>query len=321
MRLHYAGTPGEGYGWGVCNSHLIQELGKLCELTGPESAEVVFMPLADHDFNPITTARARVNLALTFFESELGPNAGANAAKYDVVFCGSTWCWGRMGDRDIKHGEVLIQGVDGEIFNPPLHIFSGGKFEYRKGQDLVIAAFREFLKTHPGAHLVCSWFNPWPSLVMTSLNLMSDNIKVRVDGETMGELFANLIRANGISPSSFTIFQKLSHADLARVMCNTDIGLFPNRCEGGTNLVLMEYAACGKKIVANIATGHADVKDLIDERIPFTTDSQGWAVQKVEDIVAALERAAISRKVPTWKDAAKQILNRAEVLLKQKGNG
>src|SRR5262249_4679545 len=38
-----------------------------------------------------------------------------------------------------------------------------------------------------------------------------------------------------------------------------DVGLFPNRCEGGTNLVMMEYMACGKPVIASNSTGHRDI--------------------------------------------------------------
>src|SRR5688500_15739754 len=105
ITLYYAGMPGDGCGWGVCNRYLIRELSKLCNVVypdGPERATStggfdvfapldVFMPLANHDLEPISPVRGRRNFAYTFFEYELGPNAAANAAKYDVVFCGSTW--------------------------------------------------------------------------------------------------------------------------------------------------------------------------------------------------------------------------------------
>jgi glycosyltransferase involved in cell wall biosynthesis len=51
----------------------------------------------------------------------------------------------------------------------------------------------------------------------------------------------------------------LSQRDLRNVIRNTDIGLFPNRCEGGTNLSLMEYMATGKPVVATTTSGHRDI--------------------------------------------------------------
>jgi glycosyltransferase involved in cell wall biosynthesis len=46
---------------------------------------------------------------------------------------------------------------------------------------------------------------------------------------------------------------------VARTYQNTDVGLFPNRCEGGTNLVMMEYMACGKPVIGSFNTGHKDI--------------------------------------------------------------
>ncbi len=337
MKLHYAGTPGEGFGWGVCNTNLRREIGKLCELVDVHGEigwdgrrpvmrtiepipDVVFMPLADHDFAPATPARGKINLAYTFFESPLGPNAAENAKKYDVVFCGSTWCLERMKEAGITNGEVLIQGVDHSIFKPgfrmgdnQFRVFSGGKFEYRKGQDLVIAAFAEFAKTEPTAHLVCAWFNPWPQLIYSMWN--SRHIVFEAEGKTQMEFMSSLLRRNGVE--NFTVLPQLTQRELASQMQNTDCGLFPNRCEGGTNLVLMEYAACGRPVVANALTGHADVREAIAVEIKAKPGPDGWAKQNIGDIVAALHSAksALPRKAEwTWERAARQIIDRIETL-------
>ncbi len=322
MRLHYAGTPGEGFGWGCCNKNLLRELGKLAEIT--TDADVVFMPLADHDMNPATKARGKINLAYCFFESPLGPNAVENAARYDIVFVGSTWCLERMRERGITNGEVLIQGVDHSIFKPghrekdnQFRIFSGGKFEYRKGQDLVIAAFAEFAKDHPEAHLVCAWFNPWPQLIYSMWN--SRHIVFEAEGKTQMEFASSLLQRNGVE--NFTVLPQLTQRELASQMQNTDCGLFPNRCEGGTNLVLMEYASCGRQVVANILTGHADVKDSIHVDIRSERGPGEWAEQSVEDVVIALRLAqegwyvdSVTPPQWTWERAARQIIDRIETL-------
>lgn len=344
MKLHYAGIPGEGFGWGVCNRNMILALKDRVELCDPDAAEVVFMPLANHQFDPISTARGKINLAYTFFEYPLGPNAAANAAKYDIVFAGSTWCIDRMKERGITNTELLIQGVDHEIFYPlpgrkpdgQFRIFSGGKFEYRKGQDLVIAAFKEFAKAHPEAHLVCSWFNPWPQL-FHSMN-ESEHIKYLAGSllvgkfDTQEEYFESVLEKNGLRPDQFTILPQLSQRDLAREMRNTDCGLFPNRCEGGTNLVLMEYSACGRPVVANLATGHADVEEGIDFEIPFVEDGEHWAKQDVRGIARSMEaayhaldsasyEAAAHKYAPSWKwSTAADIIMGALTELKQTAN-
>src|SRR5688500_1725033 len=123
-KLHYAGVPGDGFGWGVCNNNLIRELSKVAKVTCGELLRVeltdsaVLMPLVDTDFNPAYSGRGTKNLSYCFFEYPLGPNAKKNSRKYDVVFCGSEWCQLRMGEAGITNGKVLVQGVDHSIFYP-----------------------------------------------------------------------------------------------------------------------------------------------------------------------------------------------------------
>jgi glycosyltransferase involved in cell wall biosynthesis len=333
--LYYAGLPGEGCGWGICNKNLIAALKKHVRvLVGnqgvPEDCSV-FMPLADHGFNPIDVHRGRKNLAYTFFEYELGPDAKKNAKKYDTVFCGSTWCLTRMMDKGITNGRVLVQGVDQSIFYPkPLErqdgefwIFSGGKFEYRKGQDLVLAAFKEINRKYPETRLVTAWRNPWPQLHETMRE--SKEIKYSLVGRNWKEQLGHLCRINGINDRAVKCVEDLiPNAEMADIYRACDVGLFPNRCEGGTNLVAMEFMACGRPIVTHSLTGHADIWNPGMMLYLVGYDHKTfWAKSKVEDIVAALERAiklkdslpslglkaADAMKQWTWERAAKEVVS------------
>lgn len=297
IRLYYHDpTAGQtGFGWATANYHLQRTLAPLCTLTA-ESPDVVFQPLADHDLTPTTLQRGRVNFGYCFTESALGPNAKANAAKFDVVFCGSTWNMRQLQKVGIQNARVLMQGVDHEIFcpTPPrqpddrIRIFSGGKFEYRKGQDLVIAAFKRFLKVHPNAHLVCAWHNPWPHLA----SRLWAHMRMMLDPTSFSDAMETILEISNIPNDSFTVLPKLTPNQLAIEMRNTDFGVFPNRCEGGTNLVLMEYLSCGKRAAANMMTGHADLYPANIMEITATEDVEtGWAAQTVDSIVSAMENA------------------------------
>ncbi len=329
MKIHYAGQIDGPFGWGKFGLNITRQLAALGhEICGADSAEVVVMPIADHALNPATGARAKVNVGVAFFESPLMPKAVENAKRYDIVYCGSTWCVERARAAGITNAKLLMQGVDGAIFSPQLprqpdgtiRIFSGGKFEYRKGQDLVIAAFREFLKTHPSAHLVCSWFNPWPQLVRGTIERLGWQIAPQWYAQKQETIFSLLLQIHRIPPESFTILPPLSHEALAREMANTDFGVFPNRCEGGTNLVLMEYLSCGRPVAANKLTGHADVAMWIDESIPATEDANGWAEQSIEGIVGAMNHlvgvtALLPAPVFSWASAAQIIADDVKRLL------
>jgi glycosyltransferase involved in cell wall biosynthesis len=319
MTIHYTGQQGGPFGWGTFGAAMALDFHRAGVWAERDSADVIFQPLADNNFTPSAPLGKR-NVAMSFFEFALGPDAKANAGKFETVFVGSTWCQQRCIEAGILNTRVLIQGVDGDIFKPQpprtpdgtIRIFSGGKFEYRKGQDLVIAAFREFAKAHPEAHLVCAWFNPWPALFKTMAH--TKVISPLAHGATQPEFFRSLLRNNGLADSQFTILPQLSHTDLAREMARTDFGLFPNRCEGGNNLVLQEYASCGRRIVANAMTGHADVREAITHRIYATKDENHWAVQSVQEIADAMNGAMMYPQmnpapVWTWEAAARTVLD------------
>lgn len=305
MKLYYAGKPGNGFGWGVCNTNLIRQLRKLCDLKVSGSSDQdhwdgpVFMPLANQTFAPVSPVRGSFNMAYTFFESPLGPEAAENAAKFDVVFCGSTWCLKRMEERGITNGEVLVQGVDHTMFRPRaprlkdgvLRVFSGGKLEWRKGHDIVIEAFGR-IDSKWRAQLVAEWANLWPATAQSLHGLIDENII-----------------------EAWTTRAPCPQQVLASVMHATDIGVFPNRCEGGTNLVLMEYLACGKPAIVSRGTGHLDIITE-DNCIPLAgeEDANHWVHVKADQIVGAVERAmnfapirnAMSKW--TWQRAAQQIM-------------
>lgn len=354
-QLYFAGEgDGDGFGWGVCLRELRRALEKLVTVIGPEfikraEAEghkwttkefdfpmhTVFMPLADHDFNETVLVggpKIRIkkkSLAYTFFEYPLGPNAKKNAKRYDTVFCGSTWCLARMMGAGITNGKVLIQGVDQEVFYPTpmrdgrdFRIFSGGKFEYRKGQDLVLAAFREINRKFPYTRLVTAWQNPWPALCDTMR--ASNVIKYEpASGKSWPDHLRALCLLNGVDPNAVdTLPGIIPNREMANVYRGCDIGLFPNRCEGGTNLVAMEFMACGRPIVTHSLTGHADIWNPGMMLYLVEHDANFWAVSKVDDIVAAVERAighrdelqmmgdkaAEAMKQFTWQRAAKTVV-------------
>jgi len=337
MTLYYPGQKQGQFGWATCNRGLSAALASHFTLTDNPCADVGFYPIADHEFNPCEEMRASLKIGYAFFEFPLGEKVAENAKRYDLIFVGSTWCQRKLAERGIA-SQVLIQGVDYETFNNNLRqtgiinpydlkyasqfrVFSGGKFEWRKGQDLVIRAFAEFAKEVPEAHLVTAWFNPWPALLAT----MNNRAECKWDHQFpysnqmqpafQTAIYDEVIMQNGIPRDRFTVLPQLTHTQLAEAMRSTDVGLFPNRCEGGTNLVLMEYAACGGKVVANAKTGHRDVATAIDYVIECNEDEHGWAHQSVPKVLDALRIAYENRHSPrfaeqprwTWADAAEKV--------------
>jgi glycosyltransferase involved in cell wall biosynthesis len=75
---------------------------------------------------------------------------------------------------------------------------------------------------------------------------------------------------------------------------NTDIGVFPSRCEAGTNLVLMEYMACGKPVIASIETGQGDIVNKQTGLIIKSNGKCGLYDSSIDkDIVAYWEEPSV----------------------------
>jgi glycosyltransferase involved in cell wall biosynthesis len=73
------------------------------------------------------------------------------------------------------------------------------------------------------------------------------------------QVINQILADNGIDLERVITVPAQPNGLMAKIYRNSDVGLFPNRCEGGTNLVLMEYMACGRPVVAVNTTGHADI--------------------------------------------------------------
>jgi glycosyltransferase involved in cell wall biosynthesis len=230
----------------------------------------VLQNIVDKSLRPALPAfRGAWNVGYTFFEDNvLHPSFIENGRRlYDVVVTGSYWCEEVLRGYGLTNVTTIIQGIDPTIFNPghaekeylqdKFVIFSGGKFELRKGQDLVVRAFKVMQDRYRDVMLVNSWYNHWAA----SMQTMTASPHIRFDprsGDYMA-LMEKMFADNGIDPARVITLPPLPNVMMTRIYRNSDIGVFPNRCEGGTNLVLMEYMACGKPAIASYSSGHRDV--------------------------------------------------------------
>jgi glycosyltransferase involved in cell wall biosynthesis len=342
---------GDGYGWGVCSRYLIQELSEELDvhvLNREDGSDAnnqldgtLFQGLANHEFLPLfDQARGKQNFAYTFFENELTSASMENAKKYDLVLGGSSWCRDRMLEKGIDNCDILIQGVDTGLFYPVRRpppedkfvIFSGGKFELRKGQDLVLRALKILQEKYADIYLVNCWYNLWPA--STRLMEYSRHIRFKyVEGESWQQVMRRTYMENGLDPDRIITFDLLAQQKQRDLFAQTHIGVFPNRCEGGTNLVLMEYMACAKPVIASHTSGHKDILTsenairLTDMQDFNLVDSDGtlvgrWQEPSLDELVAQIEyayhhRDAIQRigskagevlKGFTWKHTARRLI-------------
>ena len=306
---------GENYGWGVCSRYLIEELSKLRSAIVLDEQDgsamdghlpgIVFQALINVDLAPMfAKARGIRNCGYTFFENELTEASVRNAHAFDRVLGGSSWCRDRLLEKGIANCDVLLQGIDPRFFFPIAEtadserfvIFSGGKFELRKGQDLVLRAVKILQDKYPDVWLLNCWYNMWPAVT----RLMTYSPHIRFDhraGEAWTETMQRTYAQNGLHPERIITCGLVSQARQRALFAQTDIGLFPNRCEGGTNLVLMEYMACAKPVIASNTSGHKDIVNvdnalLLDRLSPFNIVDAGgkligrWQDPNLDEIVA-----------------------------------
>lgn len=311
---------GKNYGWGICSKYLIDELSKfrsvhvLKEQDGsafnPHIKGKLVQALTTVEFTPLfEKARADQNFGYTFFEEELNEISVKNAKKYDLVLAGSTWCRNRMLEKGILNCDVLIQGIDPKQFHPIENqkardrfvIFSGGKFELRKGQDLVLRAVKVLQDKYRDVYLMNCWYNLWPQSVRQMLNSPYIAFSYH-ENEPWIDTMQRTYRDNGLDPDRVITLELVPHHKQRELFQQTDIGVFPNRCEGGTNLVLMEYMACAKPVIASNTSGHRDIitKDnalLLNQfkEIKIQNNEGAlvarWQDPSLDELVACLEYA------------------------------
>ncbi|MBF0373213.1 MAG: glycosyltransferase family 4 protein [Alphaproteobacteria bacterium] len=257
--------------------------------------------------------RGRRNIGVIAFENtRLDANAVALGRSHDFIITHSHYNVELLRDAGIPDVRLAWQGIDPTeifpmrktgVFGNRFLVFSGGKLEFRKGQDIVVEAFRRFHQRHPDAMLVTAWFNAWPHLSMDMTESKIAKAPPRITGGKRLEI-TRWALDNGLAPESFMDLGFMTRARIPVVLAECDAALFPNRCEGATNLVAMECMGCGVPVVMSANTGHRDIiRDgmcypLRDQR-PVDDprgDRRGWGESSVEETVEALEQIYQNRE-------------------------
>jgi glycosyltransferase involved in cell wall biosynthesis len=231
--------------------------------------------VAGATLNKLTSDR---NVGFIFFEdTHLDATALARANAFDLMLAGSTWNAEVLKGYGVNNVHTVLQGIDPTLHHPAAKsrawrdrfvIFSGGKLEFRKAQDIVIAAFKIFHARHPEALLITAWHNHWPQF-MRGIETTGNAIGLPAVGRDRRLNISAWLQQNGLPANSFIDIGVVPNYLMPRVVREADAAVFPNRCEGGTNLVAMECLACGIPTVLSANTGHLD---LIDETIAIRCD-------------------------------------------------
>lgn len=173
----------------------------------------------------------------------------------ELIVC-SEWAKGVLVNNGIKVPiSVVPLGYDDTIFTEspimkkaPTIFFNCGKWEYRKGHDVLLECFEEAFTAKDNVELWMMCHNPFPF--------------------AKGEEWEAKYKSSKMFRKIKLIPRQLSHINVADIMSRTDCGVFPSRAEGW-NLELLEMMASGKHIIATNYSGHTEFcdqssADLID---------------------------------------------------------
>ena len=266
------------------------------------------------DFHPGSAAdvfRGAPDIAYMFFENTRFSAEGKRRAKrYRHIITGSQWNHDVLAAEGVGNLSLIHQGIDGAVFKPRpksgqfgdrFVVFSGGKLEWRKGHDLVIAAFKEFLHTDPDALLVTAWHNMWPE---KRAGLDRDGLVTRPPVTQAPPDMTGWLGENGIPTRNVHDLGMVANQRIPAVLNEADCAIFASRYESGTNLAAMEAMACGVPIILSSNTGHLDLiaKDhciALNHQRPIPAPvpgmgTDGWGVSAVEEIAEALKTLAFN---------------------------
>ncbi|KAK3254663.1 hypothetical protein CYMTET_36129 [Cymbomonas tetramitiformis] len=156
-------------------------------------------------------------------------------ANTDTLLVGSKWTKEVMARRILQYNDrhpgapvktevsLVYQGIDAKQYphrGPPpalatktaaplpFIVFSGGKLEYRKGQDIIIGAFKKFRQIVPEAKLVTAWHSLYPQLIEGVA--MSGHLSGELPADTSSRELDSWLARSGLPETAF-----LNHAALS----------------------------------------------------------------------------------------------------------
>ena len=262
-----------------------------------------------NDFAPSQRFGER-NIGRCIFETASVPARALG--KYDALLTGSQWNAQRLAAATRHEVKVIHEGIDPSLFCPGprsglmdaqrFYVFSGGKAEFRKGQDLVLAAFRAFAAHRRDCVLVTAWHSIWPQLAVGLKGRVTAPLVLGPQGRL--DIVGWAVR-NGIDATQVIDVGLAPNALMPAILREMDVALQPSRAEACTSLPVKEAMACGVPVIAPFNTG---LGDLLHEDNAIVLRRQGpvapqgaipvddWGESDLDEMVAALEWAYTHRE-------------------------
>jgi glycosyltransferase involved in cell wall biosynthesis len=188
--------------------------------------------------------------ALIFFEvDQLLPREKTMINNLDVVFVASKWAKVVLEKNDITIPIVVSPlAVDTEIFRDHEHgnvfkkeayrFINIGKWELRKGHDFLLEAFNKAFEKEDNVELVMINHNPFLSA--------QEN-----------QIWTDMYKTSKLGDKITILPRVTTQVDLAKVIRDTDCGIFPARAEGWNNEIL-EVMALNKPVITTDYSAHTE---------------------------------------------------------------
>jgi glycosyltransferase involved in cell wall biosynthesis len=229
------------------------------------------------------------------------------------MICASRWNAELLTAHAAPPVHVIHETVDHALFFPApkvglfspnrFYIFTGGKIEFRKAQDLVLLAFRAFCQRHDDAVLVTAWHSPWDDTLAGFQGKLDAPARMHAEGRLD---VLRWVADNGIDPGKVIDLGQQPNQAMPALLREMDCALQPSRAEGGTNFVAMEAMACGLPVIVARNTGMHDMIDgdnclALDRQSPVDHPdgwgTSGWGESDPDEILHALERLYTSSQL------------------------
>lgn len=251
------------------------------------------------------------DLGVTFFENTfLDAEAILRGQSLARLITGSKWADGILRELGFAKTALCYQGIDPRLyFHAPgakrkykgrFVVFSGGKLEFRKGQDIALEGFKRFHAKHPEAMLLTAWQNPWPEAA-ANITRGAYAICAPQPGDGLPLDIEGWVQAHGLPAGAHQDIGFLAHGLLPDLMREADVALMTSRAESGTNLVAMEALALGLPTILAANTGHLDLIETVpclalSRQAPVTPlmaedGVVGWGDSDPDEIADLLERS------------------------------
>lgn len=200
-----------------------------------------------HQFD-LSAHRGSPKLAFPIFELDsFNPKEQEQLLAQDVVLTPSTWGKKVLAKTGVHKTQVCPLGVDFDIFHPvsdvnhgPTTFLNVGKWEVRKGHDVLCEAFNQAFAVGDDVKLILVPYNPFL-------------------GEEEVLAWERLFLESPLGRAGkITILGRLpSQGSLWQVINASDCGVFPSRAEGW-NLPLAECLACGLPCICTNYSAHVE---------------------------------------------------------------